>query len=263
MRNTVYNIFVYSLVLSLLLLMSRAPIMDADAKERNLPIGEMVSKGDVRFEARENSWKGVEPFHFPVFRGVKIKTEKGISVIALANQSQIEVGQNSMISFNQDDQLHLFQGGLDFRIPSSAQMSFKIGSLFIIKSRSLQAAKNTNVISVKSEETIGSLSIHSNGSLTVKSIQGELSILDQDHIVLASLPPKETLTIPSAIVTGKQRVMIAQSGDPEEEYGKPEEGSLSFNLSSGIGAWASVLLNATMITAITAASMEDSEPICK
>ena len=85
MRNTVYKIFVYSLCLSLLLLTSRTSMMVAEAKEKNIPIGEMVSKGEVRFEARENSWKNVEPFHFPVFRGVKIKTEKGISVIALVD----------------------------------------------------------------------------------------------------------------------------------------------------------------------------------
>jgi len=191
-------------------------VIVVEAKERNIPIGEMVSKGEVMFEARENSWRSVEPSHFPVFRGVKIKTDKGLSAIALENRSQIEVRQQSMISFTQDDQLSLFQGGIDFRVPPTAQMSFKVGSLFIIKSRVLQAARNSDIVPAKSEEMVGTLSLHANGSLTVKSVQGELSILDQDHIVLASLPPRETITIPSAIVSGKARVMVAQVGDIEE-----------------------------------------------
>jgi hypothetical protein len=270
MKNRVKKVFVYFLCLSFLLLTSRTSMRVAEAKEKNIPIGEMVSKGEVRFEARENSWKNVEPFHFPVFRGVKIKTEKGLSVIALENMSQIEMGQQSMISFNHDDQLSLFHGGIDFRVPPSAQMSFKIGSLFIIKSRTLQAAKNTTVISAKNEEMIGSLSIHANGSLTVKSIQGDLSILDQDHIVLASLPPRETLTIPSAIVSGKQRVMVAQVGDieEEEEDKKSEEGWSWEGLSVLVGGWGTLLLNAGMIGLIVAAAIDDDDdddntPICK
>jgi len=259
MRNTASKRVIYFFLLSLLFLMSGALGTVADAKERNLPIGEMISKGEVKFEVRENAWKSVEPFHFPVFKGVKIKTEKGVSVIALANRSQIEVGQHSMISFNQDDHLFLFQGGFDFRIPSSAEMSFKVGSLSIIKSRVLQAAKNRNLAPAKNEETVGSLFIHSNGSLTVKSVQGELSILDQDHVVLASLPQRETLTIPSAIVSGIERVMVAQAGDPEEENRKSEEGWLFSGTTAG--AWASILLNAALGAGIVSGAMED--PICR
>jgi hypothetical protein len=260
-RGTAYKASIYFLYLSLLLLTNGVPGIVAGTKEKSLPIGEMVSRGEVRFEMKENVWKSVEPMHFPVFKGVKIKTEEGVSVIALANRSRIEVGQRSMISFKQDDQLSLFQGGFNFRIPPSAEVSFKIGSLTIMKSRHLQAAKDGNVASAKSEETIGSMSMHSNGSLTVKTVQGELSILDQEYIVLASLPQKETLTIPSAIVSGKQRVMIAQAGDPEElreEMSVPPDGGLRFGVA---GAWTSIFLNAAMITAISAASMED--PICK
>ena len=243
----------------------------AEAKGKNIPIGEMVSKGEVRFEARENSWKNVEPFHFPVFRGVKIKTDKGLSVIALENMSQIEMGQQSMISFSQDDQLSIFHGGIDFRVPPSAQMSFKIGSLFIIKSRTLQAGNETTMIPPKNQEMIGSLSVHANGSLTVKSIQGELSILDQDHVVLASLPSRETLTIPSAIVSGKQRVMVAQVGDIEEEDmksgdGKSDERWSWEGLSVLVGGWGTLLLNAGMVGLIVASAIDDDDdntPICK
>ena len=113
---------------------------------------------------------------------------------------------------------------------------------------------------------IGSLSVHANGSLTVKSIKGELSILDQDHIVLASLPSRETLTIPSAIVSGKQRVMVAQVGDigDIEKVGKKsEEGWRTEEL---VGIWSTVLLNAGMIGLIVAESIDDDDdntPICR
>jgi hypothetical protein len=240
--------------------------MVVEAKEKNIPIGEMVSKGEVRFEARENSWKNVEPFHFPVFRGVKIKTEKGLSVIALENMSQIEMGQQSMISFTQEDQLSLFHGGIDFRVPPSAQMSFKIGSLFIMKSRTLQAGNDTTVIPAKNEEVIGSLSIHANGSLTVKSVKGELSILDQDHIVLASLPQKDALTIPSAIVSGKQRVMVAQAGDIDIIKQGDKKSEEKWRSEELVAIWGTVLLNAGMIGLIFAESIDngdDNTPICR
>ena len=252
------------LCLSFVLLMGIAPTVAADGNKR-LPIGEMVSKGEVRFEARENTWRDVEPFHFPVFKGVKIRTDRGVSVIALANQGQVELSQNSMVSFIQDDQLSLMQGGLDFRIPSSAQMSFKVGSLLITGSRTLHAAQNSRAISAKDEETIGSLTVHSNGSLTVKSTQGELSILDQDRILLASLPAGETLVLPPAIVSGKQRVMIGQAGDPEEEGRKAlgEEQTTGNPYSGAIGA--GILLGGTALGALAGSASDgsDSSPICK
>jgi hypothetical protein len=272
MRNTAKKVFVWFLCLSFLMLTSGTSTMGADVKERNIPIGEMVSKGEVRFEARENSWKSVEPSHFPVFRGVKIKTDKGLSVIALENRSQIEITQQSMISFNRDDQLSLFQGGIDFRIPPTAQMSFKVGSLFIIKSLVLQAAINSDIGSVKSEEMIGALSLHANGSLTVKSVQGELSILDQDHIVLASLPPRETITIPSAVVSGKQRVMVAQVGDIEQGErnsgdSKSDEGRGGASLSGLLGGWAAFFMNAGMLGLILGSALnddsDDNRPLCR
>src|SRR4030043_1164014 len=117
----------------------------------------------------------------------------------------------------------------------------------------------------------GSLSIQANGSLTVKSIQGELSILDQDHVVLASLPSRETLTIPSAIVSGKQRVMVAQVGDIEEEDmksgdGKSDERWSWEGLSVLVGGWGTLLLNAGMVGLIVASAIDDDDdntPICK
>ena len=273
MKITVKKVFVCFLCLSFLLLTSMGSVRGVEAKERNIPIGEMVSKGEVRFEARENSWRNVEPSHFPVFRGIKIKTDKGFSAIALENKSQVDVRQQSMLSFTQDDQLSLFQGGIDFRVPATAQMSFKVGTLFIIKSQVLQAARNSDAFATKNEEMIGTLSLHANGSLTVKSAQGGLSILDQDHIVLASLPSRETITIPAAVVSGKQRVMVAQVGDIEEGDRKAEDrtsgdGRGKASLPILIGNAAAILLNAGVIGFIVGSAFndddsDDNRPLCR
>ena len=212
-KGMVFKAFVYFLSISFLLLTNGFPRIVAEAGERGFPIGEMVSKGEVNFEARENVWKKAEPSH-PVFQGVRIKTEKGIAGIALGNNSHIEVGQNSLFSFDQNDRLHLHQGGINFRISPNAELNFKIGSLLVAKYRSLQASKNPVVGSPKKEETIGSLSIHPNGAATLKSIQGQFIILDQDRVVLASLSSQESVTIPSKIVKGAPKTMVAQAGDP-------------------------------------------------
>ncbi|HMK52827.1 MAG TPA: hypothetical protein VK551_10015, partial [Thermodesulfobacteriota bacterium] len=120
----VHKLFIYFLCISFLLLTSGIHTMVAEAKEIGRPIGEMVSKGEVKFEARDKVWKNVDPSHFPIFQGVKIKTEKGTSILALADNCQIEVGENSLLTFDQSDRLHLVQGSIDFRIPATAAMEF-------------------------------------------------------------------------------------------------------------------------------------------
>ena len=207
------RIFVYFLCVSFLSLMVGSPRWVADAKERSLPIGEMVSKGGVKFEVKENVWKNVEPSHFPVFLGVKIKTTAdGMAAIALANRCQVEAGQDSILSFDQTDRIHLLRGKIDFRIPSGEEIVFKVGNLTVTKSRAFQASKRPTS-TLPDEETIGSISVHSNGSVTVKNIQGRLSILNQDRVVLAAVSSKESLTIPSTPVTRTPRVMVAQVGE--------------------------------------------------
>ncbi len=186
----------------------------ATAADRSLPIGEMASKGEVNFEARENVWKKVEPSHFSVFQGVKIKTGKGIAGIALGDDSHIEVGQGSLFSFDQKDRLHLLQGGINFRVAPNGELNFKIGSLLVTRTRPLHASKGSIAAPPKNEETIGSILIHSNGSATVKSIRGQLSIVDQNRVVLASISTKDTVIIPSTTVKGRPKSMVAQVGDP-------------------------------------------------
>jgi len=212
------KVFIYSLCFSFLLSMSDLPRMGTEAKEIGFPIGEMVSRGDVRFEAREKVWKNIESSHFPIFQKGKIRTEKGIGIIALANNCQIEVGPYSILSFDQVDRFHILQGKINFRILSGTEISFKVGNLSVTKSRVLQAAKNPAMgSSNRNEETIGSVSLHSNGSVTVKSLKGPVSILDQDHVVLAALSTKEAITIPSIMASGKSRTMVAQVGEIKEE----------------------------------------------
>jgi hypothetical protein len=214
-ERLVGNSFIYFLCISFLLLTNGFHTMVAKATEINRPIGEMISRGDVKFESRENVWKNVESSHFPIFEGVKIKIEKGASIITLENNGQVEVGQNSLLSFDRNDQLRLIEGTVDFRFPSTAELSFKVEDLTVIKYRSFQASKNPAPVSPNSEDTIGSISVHPNGSITVKSIRGSLSIVNQEHVVLAALSSKDTVTIPSVAAKRPPKVMVARAGGIE------------------------------------------------
>jgi hypothetical protein len=212
-RGFAFKAMAYLLCVSFLLLTTGFHTMIAEAKEMGRPLGEMVSRGEVKFESRKSVWKDVEPSQFPIFQGVRIKTEKGASLITLENSSQIEVGRNSLLSFDRNDQISLAQGTIDFRLPSTAEMSLKVGAFTVIKPKPLQTSKNTSVVSPSSEATIGSISVHSNGAVTVKSLQGSLSILGQERVVLASLSSKDAVTLPSAATQGPPKVMVAQAGD--------------------------------------------------
>jgi hypothetical protein len=207
------KVFIYFLCGSFLLMMNGFPEMAAEAKEKLLPIGEMVSKGEVRFEARQNVWKGVESSHFPIFQGTKIKIEKGIAFLTLSNNSQIQVSSNSLFFFDQNDRFVLSQGSIEFRIPSASEVDFKVGNLSILKSRTLQATKDPSVLPSSEEETIGSISIHTNGNVTVKCIQGKLTVMSQDRVVLAALSSKDSVTIPLTTIGSKPPVMVAQVGE--------------------------------------------------
>jgi hypothetical protein len=255
-KGMLFKTFVYFLSISFLLLTNGFPRIVAEAAERGIPIGEMVSKGDVNFEARENVWKKVEPSHFPIFQGVKIKTEKGIAAVVLGNNSHIEVGQNSLFSFDQMGWLHLYQGQINFRISPNAELNFKIGNLLVTKSRSLQASKGPIVASPKNEEAIGSIFIHSNGAATIKSIQGQFFITDKDYHVLASLSSNESVTIPSINVKSPSQAMVAQVGGPAT--GLPEAGKVIGAAPTMAGAgvedlawiWLGVALTVGMVTYI-------------
>jgi hypothetical protein len=174
----------------------------------------MISKGEVKFEAKENTWKTVELSAFPLFQGTRVKTEKGVAVIFLPDYGQIEIGQDSLFSFDQKDHLLLLQGSIDFRIHTAAGMRFGTEEISIVPSRSLQAARNPSSVPYKNEEIIGSISIHPDGAVTVRTLQGSLTVIDQRQTVLAALSSKEELTLPSASVKTGPRVMVAQTSGP-------------------------------------------------
>jgi hypothetical protein len=244
-KRLFYKVFVYFLSVSFFFLMSGFNSLMVEAKDISFPIGEMVSKGTVKFEARENVWKDVEPSNFPIFQGSKIKTEKGMAVMILRNNSQIEVSPDSLFFFDQDSRLILSRGSIEFRIPYTSEISFRVGNISISKSRTLEAAKTPSAVSLKNEETMGTISIHSNGSVTVKSIQGNLSMVNQDHVVLAGLPSKGSVTIPSVTVGKAPRVMVAQAG----LTGTTSEESEGF-LGIPTWGWIGILIGSAVIAGV-------------
>jgi hypothetical protein len=205
------SIFVYFLCLSFLVMMNGFAGTFAQAKEKSVPIGEMVSNGEVKFEARENVWKEVEPSQFPLFSGTKIKTEKGIAVVTLSNNTRIDASPNSLFSLDQEGRFVLSQGSIEFRIPSASEINFKVGNLSVLKSRTLQAAKGLST-PARNEEVIGSISFHANGSVTIKSVQGKLTVMNQDQVVVAAISSKDSITIPSITVGAKPPVQVALAG---------------------------------------------------
>jgi len=251
---------IYFLCVSFLLMMNGFPGSLAEAKEKVLPIGEMVSKGEVRFEARQNVWKGVESSHFPIFQGTKIKTEKGIAFITLSNNSQIEVSPHSLFSIDQNDRFVLSQGSIEFRIPSTSEINFKVGNLFILKSRTLQATKDPSAAHPSDEETIGSISIHANGSVTVKSIKGKLTIMNQDRVVLAALSSNDSVTIPSTTVGGKPPVMVAQVGEASAAAGAGTIFGASVTAVIAVVAGAAAI--GGIVWAVSEATKAEEEPVC-
>jgi hypothetical protein len=222
-KGLVFKAFVYFLSISFLLLTNGFPRIVAAATEKALLIGEMISMGEVKFEARDKVWKNVDPSHFPIFEGAKIKTEKGTSILALTDNCQIEVGQNSLLTFDRNDRLHLLQGSIDFRIPAAAAMEFRIGNILVLPSRSLQASKSPSIPLPKIEEAIGSIVIHANGAVTVKSLRGTLSILSHDRIALAALSSRDSVTIPSVTVKSPSRIMVAQAWETAREVESREK----------------------------------------
>ncbi len=251
-RRFVFKPTVYLLCVSFLLLSSGFHTMVAEAKEMERPLGEMVSRGEVKFESRNAVWKNVELSQFPIFPGVRIKTEKGASIVTLEGNRQIEVRENSLLSFDRNNQMDLIQGTVDFRLPSTAELSFKVGGLTVTQSKSLQASKNPSAVSAKNEATIGSISVHANGAVTVRSLQGSLSILNQDHVVLAALSSRDKVTFPSATVKTPSKVMVAQAGDKTSD---PEPESWSF---LGIGTWGWVAIVTGVVVIATVAAVAAS-----
>lgn len=257
-QGLVCKTFVYFLCFSFLFLMSGFPRVVAEAEERGLPIGQMISKGEVKFEARENVWRKVASAHFPIFEGMQFKTENGMAFIALDNKSQLEVGENSLFSVQETDQFHLFQGQVSFRIPAGAELTLRVGELSIGKPHPMHATKSPLLVSPESVETVGSITLHSNGSVSVKGIRGPLSIENEDRAVLASITPEESVTIPSTTALGEHRVILAQAGEPFEEEPGIEP---PFGLESWAWVWVPVGLAAIAIPVVIIAAEDDDDDV--
>jgi hypothetical protein len=261
MKGAANKILIYLICFNFLALATGVPELLSQGKERRFPIGEMVSKGEVTFEARDKVWKKVENFHFPVFKGLKIRTVEGVAAIALGNNNQIEMGQNSLISFEQSDQVSFSQGRIDFRTPSSAALNLKVGGLIVSSSRPLQAAKDPVPGVPTGGETIGTLSRFPEGALTVKNHQGFLYIMNQERVVLASLSPRESVTVPSVTVKSPPRVMVAQVGEAGGYYEDEELMFLRLTVNDWLhyfAGWAGI----TGLILYANNQVDDDDPIC-
>jgi len=220
-KGFIHKALIYVLCVSLFLLMSGFHQWTAEAKKVDPFIGRMVSRGEVKFEEKENVWRNVEPSYFPIVKETKIRTEKGFALITLTNKSQIEMDQNGILSFGPNDRLSLMKGHLRFRIPSTVGIEIKVGRFSVTRSGTRQAAKGMTSFPPQTGETIGSIFIHADGQVTVKSMQGALTILDQDHLVLAALSSKESLTLPSTPSGG---IQVAQADDEVTPEKVPKKG---------------------------------------
>jgi hypothetical protein len=244
--------FVWFLCLSFLLTMSGVPSVTADTTG-DLPFGEMISQGVVQFEAREDVWKEVESIHFPLFHGVRIRTGKGRALIVLGNYSQIDVGPDSLFSFQEMNQFHLLRGQVSFRVPSGADLVFRVGELSIGRVYPMQVSEGSVQLASEQSEIVGSMALRSNGSVTVAGILGPLSIENRDRAVLAVVSPGESVTIPSVTVSGQQKRLLAQVGEPEpseaepieEPIGEPEPSQPPFGLES----WTPVVVGGGLLAA--------------
>jgi hypothetical protein len=223
MLKLIHKVFLCFLCTVFFLTASGVPGLGAATKEKNLPIGEMLWRGDVTIEVRENRWIRVEGMPFPVFKGLKIKTGNGTAAISLSNRCQIELGPNSLISFSGLDQVALAKGEINFRIPTTGRMQLSVGALAVMRSPSLQASRSSAPVHQKMEESVGTAMLSPGGSLTVKTERGKLFVLDQDRNVVASISSRESVRIPPAQVLGKERVMLAQAGGPPPAVKKVQD----------------------------------------
>ena len=262
-KGIIYKSFIYSLCFSFLLLMNGFSRIGLEAKEAERPLGEMVSKGEVKFEARENVWKKVESSHFPIFKMTRVKTESGHAILTLPDNGRIEVNPKSLFSFDKEGRLILTEGSIKFHLPITSEINFKIGNLSIIKARTLQAAKGNSISSPAESLVTGSLSIHPNGSITVKTLEGRLNVLNQDHVLLAAVSKNDSVTIPSVTVSGPSRVMVAQAG----ETATTTTGTTGDFLGISTWGWVGIIAAAVAVVVIVAAAGgggggDDGVPVC-
>jgi uncharacterized GH25 family protein len=251
--------FIYFLSLSFLLMMNGFHEMIAEAGGKAAPLGEMISKGKVQFETRPNQWRDVEASHFMVFEGMRIRSENGMSKIVLTNGAKLEIKPQSMVSIPGAEKIILEKGTLEFRVPSSSDLTFKVGNLSITRTKTLQASKVVIPHSHLDEGVYGTISIHSNGAITIKSDQGKLTVLDGTQTV-ASLSTKDSITIPSQTVSVPKKTIVAQAG--ETGAVKEEEGFLGLSTWTWIGIAAVVAVIGGVAAAAGGGGGDHERPAC-
>ncbi len=212
-----------------LILVSGFSVTAGWTNEATRPMGQMVSDGRVDYDTGDDSWKTVPRTQFPVFQGTRVKTARGTSVVALDDNRQIEIGPESLLSFEKTNRVLLVRGNIVFRIPSGSDTSFRAGDLSILTSHPLQAASDKTSSPAGSGETIGTVSLHPNGSVTVRSIRGRINILNQSRVVLSSLTSDQSVTLPSVIASGKDQTTVAQANE-----NKPERNSAAAGTGAGL-----------------------------
>jgi len=173
-------------------------------REMDLPIGTVISQGNIKMEVKDKVWRTLESSYSPILKGKKIKIGNGSARISLLNNSLIEVSPNSLLSFEHEGQLNLLEGGIHFKIPATAQMNLKIGALSVRKPHRLTSQKGLTTALIREEESEGFLFLHPDGSLRVRSVQGSLSILDHENRVLTTLSSNEPITITPKMLSGKE-----------------------------------------------------------
>jgi hypothetical protein len=232
-RGFALKAWVYFLCFSLLLLTSGFHALVAEAKEISRPLGDMLSPGDAMFESTGGVWKNVEVFEFPIFPGVRLKTIESPSLVTLQGNRQVDVGRYSLFLFDGNNQMQLIQGNIEFRLPLTTDLNFRVGEL--------------SVTSDPADVTIGSIWVHSNGAVTIKCTQGSLSVSNQERVVLASLSPEQKVTFPSSIVKAPN-VMVAQG----DEKAKDDDDEVRRFLGIPWWVWAAggVVVAAAVITVV-------------
>jgi hypothetical protein len=244
-----------------LIFMGEFSSLYAESKGRTLPMGEMISWGNVKLQVSENVWKNVEPASFPVFPGMTIKTEKGAAAISFGEPNQIEVGPNSILVLERKDQIRLLKGSLDFRVAPHKGLNFCAGNFIVVGTLPLQAGRSSASLS-GSQETLGSLTIHPNGAVTIRGNQGHLTLLNQERAVLAAISSKESFTVPAAIAEKnskgkKSPVQFAQVGEEEEGPAAAQEkkaGPAKAETSSGLSGttWMAIGIGVLVVGGIGA-----------
>jgi hypothetical protein len=195
---------------------------------------------------------------------MRIRTEKGEAVLALAEKTRIEIGSDSLFYFDQRDQFNLLQGKVSFRIQPDVQLRFKVGNLWVHKSYPLQSAKGSSAVLTKDKAFAGSILMHSKGSVTVKSVQGLLSVTKDDGSLLSSLSTGESITLPSVVASSKSPPVMASNAEPKWTEGPvEEEGFLGLSTWTWVGIGAAAVVVGVVIGVLASDDDDDDEaPAC-